>query len=550
MRFWKKKWAIAALAVAGIVGFSFTSPAERYFEIAKNLDIFASLFKEVNALYVDEVNPNKAIRTGIDAMLESLDPYTNFISEDEVEDFRTLNTGQYGGIGAVTRPIGKRTVVTMVYENYPAYKSGLRIGDEILKINGLELARLTAEEANHIMRGQVGTPVNLTIKRTGVDKPMELEFKREKIKISNVPYFGMLAPDMGYIRLTEFTPDAGKEVRNALISLKEKGAKYLVLDLRGNLGGLLHEAVNICNLFIPKGKKVVDTKGKVEENNITYETLNAPVDLDIPVAVLINRSSASASEIVAGTLQDYDRGVILGERSFGKGLVQVPRLLSYNSQVKITTAKYYTPTGRCIQVLDYTHRREDGSVASIPDSLKKEFRTTRGRKVYDGGGIEPDIAIPVTEDATITKVVYLNGFIFDYATGYAHQHPTLPEPRTFSLTDKEYADFVSWMKPKDYSFQSPVETELEELIAEATKEKSYPELKSNIEQIQAKLKDLRKNELLNHKDAIKALLEREIASRYYFERGAVEATFKYDKEIKAAMDVLRNQPEYKRILKI
>jgi carboxyl-terminal processing protease len=550
MKIWKKKLAVAVLILGGAVAFSFTSPAERYFEIAKNLDIFASLFKEVNALYVDEVNPNKTIRTGIDAMLESLDPYTNFISEDEVEDFRTLNTGQYGGIGAVTRPIGKRTVVTMVYENYPAYKSGLRIGDEVLKINGVELARLTSEEANHIMRGQVGTPVNLTVKRMGTDKPLELDFKREKIKISNVPYFGMLSTDVGYIQLTEFTPDAGKEVKNALVSLKEKGAKFLILDLRNNGGGLLHEAVNICNLFIPKGKKVVDTKGKVVENNITYETLNPPVDLDIPVTVLINRGSASASEIVAGTLQDYDRGVIIGERSYGKGLVQVPRLLSYNSQVKITTAKYYTPTGRCIQVLDYTHRREDGSVASIPDSLKKEFRTTHGRKVYDGGGIDPDIAIAVADDAAITKVVYLNGFIFDYATMYAHQHSTLAEPRTFSLSDKEYSDFVSWMKTKDYSFQSPVEAELEELIAEATKEKSYDELKVNIDQIQARLKELRKNELINHKEAIKGLLEREISSRYYFERGAVETSFKNDKEIKAAIDVMHNQAEYKRILKI
>jgi len=550
MKFQNKKWIVATLVVAGAVGLSFTPPAERYFEIAKNLDIFASLFKEVNAMYVDEINPNKTIRTGIDAMLESLDPYTNFISEDQVEDFRTLNTGQYGGIGAVTRPIGKRTVVTMVYENYPAYKSGLRIGDEVLKINGVELARLTSEEANHIMRGQVGTPVNLTVKRMGTDKPLELEFKREKIKISNVPYFGMLSTDVGYIQLTEFTPDAGKEVKNALISLKEKGAKYLVLDLRNNGGGLLHEAVNICNLFIPKGKKVVDTKGKVEENNITYETLNPPVDLDIPVTVLINRGSASASEIVAGTLQDYDRGIILGERSYGKGLVQVPRMLSYNSQVKITTAKYYTPTGRCIQVLDYTHRREDGSVASIPDSLKQEFRTTHGRKVYDGGGIDPDVVVPVMEDATITQVVFLKGFIFDYATEYEYQHTTLPDPRSFSLTDKEYADFVAWMKTKDYSFQSPIETELEELIAEATKEKSYAELKTNIDQIQTRLKDLRKNELTNHKDAIKALLEREIASRYYFERGAVETGFKADKEIKAAIEVMRNQTEYKRILKI
>lgn len=545
-----KKILLLLVVVCGVVGFSFTPPAERYFEIAKNLDIFASLFKEVNALYVDEINPNKTIRTGIDAMLNSLDPYTNFISEDEVEDYRTLNTGQYGGIGAVTRQINNRTFVTMVYENYPAFKNGLKIGDEVLKMDGIELARLSVEEANHLMRGQVGTTVKLTVKRMGQANPIDIEFKREKIKISNVPYFGMLNDNTGYVQLTEFTPEAGKEVKNAVVSLKEKGAKYLIIDLRGNPGGLLLEAVNICNLFIPKGKKVVDTKGKLEDSNITYETLNAPVDLDIPVAVIINRGSASASEIVAGTLQDYDRAIVLGERSYGKGLVQVGRPLSYNSQVKITTAKYYTPTGRCIQVLDYTHRREDGSVASIPDSLKKEFRTTRGRKVYDGGGIDPDVKVEAQEAATITQVIYGKGFIFDYATQYAFNHPTLPEAKNFSLTDQEYQDFVTWMKTKSYSVQSPVEAELIELTEEAKREKFYDDLKPQLDQIKTRLAETRKNDLTHYKDQIKQLLEKEIVSRYYFEKGAVETGFKYDQEVKAAIEVLHNQPEYKRILKI
>ncbi len=545
-----KKILLLILVVLGTIGFSFTPPAERYFEIAKNLDIFASLFKEVNALYVDEINPNKTIRTGIDAMLNSLDPYTNYISEDEVEDFRTLNTGQYGGIGAVTRQINNRTVVTMVFENYPAFKNGLRIGDEVLKMDGVELSRITVDEANHLMRGQVGTNVKLTIKRMGQSTPIDIEFKREKIKISNVPYYGMLADDMGYVQLTEFTPDAGKEVKNAVVSLKEKGAKHIILDLRGNPGGLLIEAVNICNLFIPKGKKVVDTKGKVEDSNITYETLNAPVDLDIPVAVIINRGSASASEIVAGTLQDYDRAIVLGERSYGKGLVQVGRPLSYNSQVKITTAKYYTPTGRCIQVLDYTHRREDGSVGSIPDSVKKEFRTTRGRKVYDGGGIDPDVNVEAQEAATITQVMVGNGFIFDYASHYAFNHPTLAEAKNFSLTDQEYLDFVTWMKGKTYSVQSPVEVELNELTEEAKREKFYDELKPQLDQIKGRLADTRKNELMHHKGQLKQVLEREIVSRYYFEKGSVESGFKYDQEVKTAMQVLRNQPEYKKILKM
>ncbi|HRG78360.1 MAG TPA: S41 family peptidase [Cyclobacteriaceae bacterium] len=546
----KRKVVLISFVLICVGLISFTPPAERYFEIAKNLDIFASLFKEVNALYVDEINPNKTIRTGIDAMLNSLDPYTNFISEDEVEDYRTLNTGQYGGIGAVTRQINNRTVVTMVYENYPAFKNGLKIGDEVLKMDGIELARLSVEEANHLMRGQVGTNVKLTVKRMGQPNPIDIEFKREKIKISNVPYFGMISDNTGYVQLTEFTPEAGKEVKNALVTLKEKGAKYLILDLRGNPGGLLLEAVNICNLFIPKGKKVVDTKGKLEDSNITYETLNAPVDLDIPVAVIINRGSASASEIVAGTLQDYDRAIVLGERSYGKGLVQVGRPLSYNSQVKITTAKYYTPTGRCIQVLDYTHRREDGSVASIPDSLKKEFRTTRGRKVYDGGGIDPDVKVEAQEAATITQVIYGKGFVFDYATLYAFNHPTLTEAKNFSLTDQEYQDFVSWMKTKSYTFESPVETELVELTEEAKREKFYEDLKPQLDQIKTRLAETRKNDLIHYKDQIKQLLEKEIVSRYYFERGSVETGFKYDQEVKAAIEVLHNQPEYKRILKI
>lgn len=547
----RKKVIIGIFLLAGGgVLISFTPPAERYFEIAKNLDIFASLFKEVNALYVDEINPNKAIRTGIDAMLNSLDPYTNYISEDEVEDYRTLNTGQYGGIGAVTRHINNRTVVTMVYENYPAYKNGLRIGDEVIKMDGIEIKPLTMDEANHLMRGQVGTPVKLTVKRFGQEDPIDIEFKREKIKISNVPYFGMLSDNTGYVQLTEFTPEAGKEVKNAVVSLKEKGAKYLILDLRGNPGGLLLEAVNICNIFIPKGKKVVDTKGKLEESNITYETLNAPVDLEIPVVVIINRGSASASEIVAGTLQDYDRAVVLGERSYGKGLVQVGRPLSYNSQVKITTAKYYTPTGRCIQVLDYSHRREDGSVASIPDSLKKEFRTTRGRKVYDGGGIDPDVKVEAQEASTLTQVLYGKGYIFDYATQYAANHPTLPEVKNFSLTDQEYLEFVAWMKGKNYQTQSLIEAELNELMEEAKREKFYNELKPQLDQIKARLADSHKNELVHHKDQIKQLLEKDIASRYYFEKGSVESGFKYDTEIKAAVTLLNNTTEYKNILKI
>ncbi len=547
----KRKLIYLSLFLVIAVAFSFNKPAERYFEIAKNLDIFATLFKEVNALYVDEVNPNKLVRTGIDAMLVSLDPYTNYIPEDEVEDFRTTNTGQYGGIGAVTREIGKRTVVTMIMQGYGAQKGGLKIGDEVIKIDDIELAKLSREESSQLMKGQVGTPVSLTIKRMGVEKPIKLEFKREKIKLNNVPYAGMVGNDIAYIQLSDFTPDAAKEVKNALAILKEQGAKGVILDLRGNPGGLLIEAVNITNLFLPKGKLVVSTKGKIPENNLNYETLNAPVDTEIPVSILINRGSASASEIVAGTLQDYDRGIVIGEKSYGKGLVQVSRPLSYNSQLKVTTAKYYTPTGRCIQVLDYTHRRDDGSVGSIPDSIKRVFKTTNGRTVYDGGGIDPDVKTEAREAHTLTQVLFEKGFLFDFAAQYVYNNPeTTVDPRTFTLTDDAYTRFISWMKDKNYAYKSYLEYQLHQFSEEAKKEKYYTELKGQIDAMQARIGDSKKNELVLYKDEIKMLLEEEIVSHYHLEKGGIEAGFKYDDEIKKATEILHNNEQYKKLLNI
>ncbi|HTJ52924.1 MAG TPA: S41 family peptidase [Cyclobacteriaceae bacterium] len=544
----KKKLIYISVALAVLSTLAFTSPAERYFEIAKNLDIFATLFKEVNALYVDEVNPNKLVRTGIDAMLNSLDPYTNYIPEDEIEDYKTMNTGQYGGIGAITREIGGRNVVTMLMEGYAAQKGGLKIGDEVIKIDNIDLSKISREEANQLMKGQVGTNVSLTLKRQGVDQPIKIDFKREKVKVNNVPYFGMVGKDVAYIQLSDFTPDAGKEVKNALINLKDQGAKSVILDLRGNPGGLLIEAVNITNIFLPKGKKVVSTKGKIPENNLNYETLNSPVDVDIPLTVLINRGSASASEIVAGTIQDYDRGVVIGEKSFGKGLVQVSRPLSYNSQLKVTTAKYYTPTGRCIQVLDYSHRREDGSVGSIPDSIKRAFKTTNGRVVYDGGGIDPDVKIETQEAHSITQVLFEKGYIFDYATQYTLKHTEVPDARTFTLSDEEYNQFVNWMKGKDYQYKSALEYQLTEFTEEARKEKYFGELKTQLEQINARIAESKKNELMLHKDQIKMLLEEDIVSRYHLERGGIEAGFKYDNDVKKAIEIVHNQPVYKKTL--
>lgn len=546
----KKRLYILSFSLITLLCLSFTQPAERYFEIAKNLDIFATLFKEVNALYVDEVNPNQIIRTGIDAMLASLDPYTNYIPEDEVEDYRTMNSGQYGGIGATTRQIGERTVVVMIMEGYSAQKGGLKIGDEIIKIDQVDIRKLTPEQAGHMMKGQLGTPVSLTVKRTGSANPIVLNFNREKIKINNVPFYGMVAEDVGYLQLTDFTPDAAKEVRNALVALKEKGAKSTIIDLRENPGGLLLEAVNISNLFLPKGKVVVSTKGKIQEYNLNYETLNPPFDTEMPVAVLINRSSASASEIVAGTLQDYDRGVIIGEKSYGKGLVQISRPLSYNSQLKVTTAKYYTPTGRCIQVLDYTHRRDDGSVESIPDSLKRAFKTTHGRTVYDGGGIEPDIKTETTEAHALTQVLFEKGYLFDYANEYAARRTQPVESKTFTLSNEEYLAFINWMKGKDYTYQSLVEYQLELFSEEAKKERYFQHIKSELEAVGTKIKDSKKNELMLYKDQIKMLLEQEIVSRFHLEKGGVEARFKYDNDVRKAVEILHNPTAYRKILNV
>jgi carboxyl-terminal processing protease len=546
----KKRFVLLLCLVTAFVALSFTKPADRYFEIAKNLDIFATLFKEVNALYVDEVNPNKLVRTGIDAMLASLDPYTNYIPEDEVEDYRTINTGQYGGIGAITREINDRTIVTMIIDGYGAQKGGLEIGDEIIKIDGVELSKLSREESSQLMKGQVGTTVSLTIKRYGSTKPVDLQFKREKVKVNNVPFSGMVGNDIAYIHLSDFTPDAGKEVKNALMALKEKGAKGVILDLRGNPGGLLIEAVNITNLFIPKGKLVVSTKGKIPENNLKYETLNNPIDTEIPVTVLINRGSASASEIVAGTLQDYDRGVVIGEKSYGKGLVQVSRPLSYNSQLKVTTAKYYTPTGRCIQVLDYAHRRDDGSAETIPDSLKREFKTTNGRTVFDGGGIDPDIKVLAFEAHPLTQVLFEKGFIFDFVTEYVHKNPTPVNARDFNLSDEEYQQFVNWMKGKDYSYKSYLEYGIQELIAESKKEKYYEGLKAQLDQINNRLVESKKNELSTFKEQIKRLLEEEVVARYHLDKGRIESGFKNDLEVKKAVEILHDTPAYKKTLNL
>ncbi len=545
----KKLLAALALSTLGLVSFRAASDNERYFEIAKNLDIFATLFKEVNTYYVDEITPAKLVKTGIDAMLRSLDPYTNYIPEDDIEDFRTMTTGQYGGIGASVVKRNGKTVVQSAYEGYPAQKAGLLPGDEILDINGVIVEKKSNGDISKLLKGQANSVVKLLVTRYGQDKPVQIDITRDKIQVDNVPYTGMISGDVGYFQLGSFTVDAGKEVRAAVTKLKEQGAKKIVFDIRDNPGGLLNEAVNISNLFIDKGLDVVSTKGKVTEWNKTYKALDVPLDTQIPVAIITSSRSASASEIVSGVLQDYDRAVVVGERTFGKGLVQATRPLSYNSQLKVTTAKYYIPSGRCIQEIDYAHRSEDGTLGKFPDSLRTAFKTTAGRTVYDGGGVAPDVEVNDREIADITRILLQKSYLFDYATRYRAEHPTIVPARQFKLADVDYQKFVAYLQGKNISYSTDAEKALTDLSKKVKEEKHYDDVKLELEAIRKKVTVNKANDLQRFKPEIKELLEQEIVSRYYFEKGRTEAGFDDDPNIIQAVAVLNDPNRYAALLK-
>lgn len=547
----KKKPFVLALLAAGTLAFTTSSfaPSERYFDIARNLDIFASLFKEVNTYYVDEVTPSKLVKTGIDAMLKSLDPYTNYIPEDDIEDFRTMTTGQYGGIGALVGTRAGKTIITMPHEGFPAQKAGLLIGDEVLKIDGIMVDSRNSGDISKLLKGQAGTVVKLEVKRYGVDKPFEVPIIRANIQIDNVPYYGMVSGEIGYVQLQGFTVDASKEVRDAVTALKAQGAKKLILDLRDNPGGLLNEAISISNLFVDKGKDIVSTKGKVTEWNKTYKALDAPLDVQMPIAVLASSRSASAAEIVSGVLQDYDRAVLIGERTFGKGLVQATRPLPYNSQLKVTTAKYYIPSGRCIQELDYSHRKADGTVNKFADSLRTAFKTSAGRTVFDGGGIAPDVPVADPDLADITRTLLTKYYIFDFATRYRAEHPTIAPAKEFKLTQADYDKFVAYIAGKDVSYRTGVETAVEELIKQAKEDKHYDDIKGELKTMQNKISLNKANDLVRFKAEIVPLLESEIVSRYYYQKGITEASFGQDADVKAAVAVLNDSPRYASLLK-
>lgn len=543
----KLTWFLVSIFMVGAF-FAFNTPTEKYFEITKNLDIFATLYKEVNTYYVDDVDPNKLIKSGINAMLESLDPYTNYIPEDDIEDYRTMTTGQYGGIGALIGTRNGKNMIIMPYEGFPAHESGLKIGDEIVTVDGINVKDKEYTDISKLLRGQANSKLNVEVKRLDTPDLIEVEMTREKITIDNVQYYGMVEDGIGYIKLSDFTTNAGKEVKNAVVELKGQGATKFILDLRGNPGGLLNEAVNVSNIFISKGSEVVSTKGKMTDWNKTYKALNTPVDTEMPLVVLTSSSSASASEIVAGVVQDYDRGVLVGQKTFGKGLVQATRPLTYNSQLKITTAKYYIPSGRCIQAIDYSHRNDDGSVGKVPDSLKVAFKTQSGRTVYDGGGVDPDIQVDLEYLSPIAVSLVGNGLIFDYATEYYYKHPTIASSRKFRLTDQEYQEFVTWLKDKDYDYTTRVESSIDELIVMAKKEKYYEDIDDQIHSLKQKVQHNKDTDLQKFKPDIKQILEEEISSRYYLRKGVVETSFNSDETIRAAVEVLNDSARYSELL--
>ncbi|MEI6507482.1 MAG: S41 family peptidase [Bacteroidota bacterium] len=542
-------YLIILIIAVSVFSFKTFSNGNNYFEIAKNLDIFASVYREVNTYYVDDVDAGKLMKKGIDEMLNSLDPYTNYISESEAEDFRFQMTGQYGGIGAQIGTRGEFIIVSDPYEGYPAQKEDIRAGDIILEIEGKSAKGKNTSEMSKLLKGQPGTKLKLLIKREG-EGELQKVLTRQEIHINNVPYFGMADEHTGYIKLASFTNDAGKEVKDALVELKKNPAmNSLILDVRGNPGGLLHEAVNIVNVFVPQNQEVVSTKGKVKEWDKSYKTLNPPVDVDIQLAVLTNRSSASASEIVSGSIQDLDRGVVVGLKTFGKGLVQSTRPLSYNSQIKVTTAKYYTPSGRCIQALDYSHRNDDGSVGSVPDSLKKEFKTKNGRKVFDGGGVDPEIVVSHKVFSKIAESLLYKQLIFDYATYYRNKHEKIAPAKDFHLDDADFEDFKKYIAGKDFDYMTASEKALEDFKKKAEDEKYFGAIKEHYETLKHNLQHDKQADLQKNKEEITQLLDEEISRRYYFQKARYEASFKNDEDVQEALKILKDKAKYQSLLK-
>tara|TARA_B100000282_G_scaffold296848_1_gene280475 strand:+ start:965 stop:2608 length:1644 start_codon:yes stop_codon:yes gene_type:complete len=546
----KKKLKIVLLTIvmSSFAIFS-TGVSESYFEIAKNLDIFNSLYKELNSLYVDDTDPGELMKESIDHMLESLDPYTTYIPESEIEDFRFMTTGQYGGIGAVITKRDEHVYISEPYEGFAAQKSGLMAGDKILEINGTSAKNKSTEEVSKILKGQPGTSVNLLIERKSVTEPFNVVFDREKVTINSVSYSDYINNNIGYVKLRSFTRGCAEQLRKSIVELDNKDdLKGLILDLRSNPGGLLNESVDIANLFIDKGELIVSTKGKISSWDKEYIAKKSPIFKNLPLVVLINNTSASASEIVSGSIQDLDRGVIIGKKSFGKGLVQQTRKLPYNSELKLTVAKYYIPSGRCIQAIDYSNRNEDGSVGVIADSLLTEFRTRNGRKVYDGGGITPDIITTENYPVNLIKSLVKERLFFDFATDFRINNDQLSYD--FILTEQDFSDFIYFLSDKKYEYITKTESAIEKLKEKSKTENYFIEIEDELNLLLTKYYESKKDDLNKNKQTIKEILTSEIMSRYYYQKGRIKASLNFDQDVKKAIEILENEKEYNALLNI
>jgi len=544
----KRIFVVAAILVVGFLGIRAVAPGDNFFEVSKNLEIFATLYKELNIYYVDETQPGDLMKTGIDAMLLSLDPYTNYITESNIEDYRFMTTGQYGGIGSLIRSVDGDVYISEPYEDSPAQKSGLRAGDKIIKIDGITISDKDQDEISSLLKGQSGTDLKVTYERFGTVS--DVAITREEIKIPDVPYYGMLDDKVGYISLNSFTQTASKEVREAFVELRDdRGMEKLIFDLRGNGGGLLREAINIVNFFVPKGQEVVRTKGKISEWDRTHIAINEPLDLEMPLVILVDQGSASASEIVSGSIQDLDRGVVIGNTTFGKGLVQQTKDLQYNSKLKLTVAKYYIPSGRCIQKLDYSNKTEGGDVEEVPDSLLKKFATKSGRAVMDGRGIEPDVKVENREIPHVVISLLTENLFFKYASDYANDRDTIADAARFKLSDEDYSKFVKYLDGKNYSYTTDTEKEFEKLVTVAKDEKYYGITEEAFKQMEIAISSKKNNDLEIFREDIETILENEIVSRYYYQKGRIENSLAEDPAIDSAMTILANTEKYSQILK-
>jgi len=526
-----------------------TMPQDRSFELSKNLEIFSKVYQTLYVNYVDDVDPGATMKKAIDAMLASLDPYTVYYPESDMEDVKLQLLGEYGGIGALIHQQGDKIYISEPYKDLPADKAGLRAGDRILAVNGVSTQGKNNGDVSSAMRGQAGTDVVLKLERDG--KSFERTITRAEIRLPNVPYSGMLKGNIGYVKLDEFTKEAAKNVRDAFVRLKREnpGMEGFILDLRNNGGGLMNEAVDLVNLFVRKGQLIVETKGKVSTKNTRSYTRMAPEDTEIPVAVLINGYSASASEITAGSLQDLDRAVIVGSRSYGKGLVQNVMPLIYNSQMKITVSKYYIPSGRCIQALDYSHRDENGRATKVPDSLKTAFKTSNGRTVYDGFGIEPDIEVEPEYMSALSSTLISKFHIFNYVNEFVKKHATIAPPSEFEISDEIYNDFCKYLSDKDYSYSTNTEHLLKELRDVAKEENYYEALSQQIENLEEKLKQDKSDDLKKFREEISEMLKAEILVRYYYAGGRLEGSLQSDPEVLKAIEILKDKKKYNEILK-